>query len=72
MEGTLPRHMARSGIRKLDAVVAKLLGPKGCPWDREQTHKSLIPYLKEEAAELIDAMKGLPPERYAHCCTGTH
>ncbi|OGW66178.1 MAG: hypothetical protein A3H49_09610 [Nitrospirae bacterium RIFCSPLOWO2_02_FULL_62_14] len=26
----------------------------------------------KEAAELIDAMKGLPPERYAHCCTGTH
>lgn len=46
------------GIRKLDAVVAKLLGPTGCPWDREQTHKSLIPYLREESAELADALKG--------------
>lgn len=46
------------GIRKLDAVVAKLLGPAGCPWDREQTHKSLIPYLREESAELADALKG--------------
>ncbi|MBI4061946.1 MAG: hypothetical protein HY403_10990 [Elusimicrobia bacterium] len=46
------------GIRKLNAVVAKLLGPKGCPWDREQTHKSLIPYLREEAAELIEALEG--------------
>jgi len=46
------------GIRKLDAVVARLLGPKGCPWDREQTHKTLIPFLREEAAELADALKG--------------
>lgn len=46
------------GIRKLDAVVAKLLGPGGCPWDREQTHKSLIPYLREESKELADALKG--------------
>ncbi|MDP3542855.1 MAG: MazG nucleotide pyrophosphohydrolase domain-containing protein [Elusimicrobiota bacterium] len=50
--------MTRSGIRKLDAVVAKLLGPKGCPWDREQTHKSLIPFLREESAELAAALKG--------------
>ena len=45
------------GIKKLDAVVAKLLGPNGCPWDREQTHLSLIPYLQEEAGELADALK---------------
>lgn len=46
------------GIKKLDAVVATLLGPRGCPWDKEQTHKSLIPYLKEESAELAEALKG--------------
>ena len=46
------------GIKKLDAVVSKLLGPGGCPWDREQTHRTLIPYLREEAAELADALKG--------------
>jgi uncharacterized protein YabN with tetrapyrrole methylase and pyrophosphatase domain len=46
------------GIRKLDAVVARLLGPKGCPWDREQTHKTLIPFLREESAELADALAG--------------
>jgi uncharacterized protein YabN with tetrapyrrole methylase and pyrophosphatase domain len=46
------------GIAKLSSVVDKLLGPRGCPWDREQTHKSLIPYLKEESAELADALKG--------------
>ncbi|MBI2385455.1 MAG: hypothetical protein HYV14_05505 [Elusimicrobia bacterium] len=46
------------GIRKLDAVVAKLLGPKGCPWDREQTHKTLIPFLREESVELAVALEG--------------
>ena len=46
------------GIKKLDAVVSRLLGPGGCPWDREQTHKSLIPYLREESKELADALAG--------------
>ena len=46
------------GIRTLAAVVARLLGPKGCPWDREQTHKTLIPFLREESAELADALAG--------------
>ena len=45
------------GIRKLDAVVAKLLGPAGCPWDRRQTHRSLIPFLREESAELAEALR---------------
>ena len=49
--------MAR-GLKKLEAVVAKLLSPSGCPWDREQTHKSLVRYLREEAKELADALKG--------------
>ncbi|MBI3288483.1 MAG: hypothetical protein HYZ74_03075 [Elusimicrobia bacterium] len=38
--------------------MARLLSPKGCPWDREQTHKSLIPYLREESAELEEALAG--------------
>ncbi len=46
------------GIAKLSRVVDTLLGPGGCPWDREQTHKTLIPYLREESAELADALKG--------------
>jgi tetrapyrrole methylase family protein/MazG family protein len=37
---------------KLVKVIAKLRSPKGCPWDRKQTHASLIKYLFEEAAEL--------------------
>jgi tetrapyrrole methylase family protein/MazG family protein len=37
---------------RLVKVVAKLRSPKGCPWDRKQTHASLIRYLYEEAREL--------------------
>jgi tetrapyrrole methylase family protein/MazG family protein len=37
-------------------VVARLLGPGGCPWDREQTHQSLRPELLEEAHEVLEAL----------------
>lgn len=47
----------RSELENLVRLVARLRAPKGCPWDRKQTHKSLIPYLKEEAAELELALK---------------
>lgn len=33
-----------------------------CPWDREQTHKTLMPYLIEEAFELVDALQALDPD----------
>ncbi|WP_416143816.1 nucleoside triphosphate pyrophosphohydrolase [Planococcus koreensis] len=38
------------------AIIATLRGPDGCPWDREQTHESLRPYLLEEAHELLQAI----------------
>ena len=37
---------------RLVQVIAKLRSPKGCPWDRKQTHASLIKYLFEESREL--------------------
>lgn len=37
-------------------VVARLRAPGGCPWDREQTHRSLRPYLLEEAYEVLQAL----------------
>jgi MazG family protein len=40
----------------LVALQAKLLGPKGCPWDREQTHESLRTYLLEETYEVLEAL----------------
>lgn len=44
------------GIYHLLKVVETLRGENGCPWDREQTIKSLRPYLIEEAYELLDAI----------------
>ncbi len=41
------------GLRR---VVAALRGPDGCPWDRAQTHLSLRHYLREEAAEALEAI----------------
>lgn len=35
----------------------RLRAPNGCPWDREQTTQSLLPYLIEEASEFIDAVQ---------------
>ncbi len=44
-------------FNELVNIVAKLRGPDGCPWDREQTRETLKPYLVEEFYELIDALE---------------
>jgi tetrapyrrole methylase family protein/MazG family protein len=46
----------RPGVESLFEVVARLRAPDGCPWDREQTHESLRPYLLEETYELLEAI----------------
>lgn len=43
-------------LNPLVEVMNELLSPQGCPWDREQNHKSLKPYLLEEAYEVIEAI----------------
>ena len=40
----------------LVALMARLRGPDGCPWDRKQTPESLKPFLVEECYEVIDAL----------------
>jgi hypothetical protein len=45
-----------TAIDELIKVMNQLLGPGGCPWDREQTHQSLIKYLIEETYEVIEAI----------------
>lgn len=40
-------------VQRLKGIVEKLRSDTGCPWDREQTHKSLKPECIEEAAEVI-------------------
>jgi len=43
-------------------VMARLRGPGGCPWDREQTRDSLKPFLIEEAYEVLEALDSGPRE----------
>jgi len=38
-------------------LMARLRAPGGCPWDREQTHKSLLKYLREESREVCAAVR---------------
>src|SRR5919109_1189953 len=42
---------------RLCEIVAKLRAPDGCPWDREQTHESLLPATIEEAYEVAEAAR---------------
>lgn len=45
-------------LHKLIDVISALLHPKtGCPWDLEQTHKSLLPFLLEESYEFMNAVE---------------
>jgi XTP/dITP diphosphohydrolase len=46
---------------RLLQIMRRLRAPDGCPWDREQTHQSLRPYLLEEAAEAVDAIASGDP-----------
>ncbi|MDJ0742085.1 MAG: nucleoside triphosphate pyrophosphohydrolase [Xenococcaceae cyanobacterium MO_167.B27] len=47
-----------AALQNLIEVVAQLRNPDGgCPWDLEQTAESLIPYIVEEAYEVIDAIQ---------------
>ena len=51
-------QIPHDALQELIAVVAKLRYPDGgCPWDLEQTHQSLVPYVLEEAHEVADAIR---------------
>lgn len=52
-------------FKKLVEIMVKLRGPNGCPWDRDQDHKSLRPYLIEEAYEVIEAIESGDDEMLA-------
>lgn len=49
--------MKRSPIQELLEIMARLRSPTGCPWDREQDHKSLRWHAVEEVYELLDAIE---------------
>ncbi|MGI6467626.1 MAG: nucleoside triphosphate pyrophosphohydrolase [Syntrophomonadaceae bacterium] len=46
-----------SKTEELAMIMNRLLGPDGCPWDKEQTHQSLARYLIEECYEVVEAIK---------------
>ena len=46
-----------AAVHRLLAIMDKLRDPGGCPWDREQTLRTLTPYLLEEAHEVIEAIE---------------
>ena len=49
-------------VQQLVDVVARLRSPTdGCPWDLGQTHQTLIPYVIEEAYEVVDAIRSEQP-----------
>ncbi|MCB4756887.1 MAG: hypothetical protein LHV69_07650 [Elusimicrobia bacterium] len=50
------RTPRKTTFNDLVAVMARLRAPGGCPWDRAQTHRSLLKYLKEETKEVFDAV----------------
>jgi MazG family protein len=49
--------MAGKHFTELIGIMKKLLSEKGCPWDREQTPKTLLKYMYEEADEVAHAVK---------------
>jgi tetrapyrrole methylase family protein/MazG family protein len=52
----LPPVLPASGLPAFQETVAHLRAPDGCPWDQDQTHQSLRPYLLEECHEVLDAL----------------
>jgi ATP diphosphatase len=52
-----PNKPALQQIDRLRGVIDRLIGPDGCPWDREQTPETLCDYVVEEAFELVEAIR---------------
>jgi MazG family protein len=50
-----------AGLNEFVAIVRRLRGPGGCPWDARQTPETLKTYVLEEAYELIEALDGGDP-----------
>jgi MazG family protein len=51
----------KKSFSKLIQLMARLRAPEGCPWDRKQTHKTLRPFLLEEAHEVLEAIDSRKP-----------
>jgi MazG family protein len=56
---------AQAAIERLLSIMERLRGPQGCPWDREQTLRTLRPYVLEETYEVLEAIDAGDPGE--HC-----
>ncbi len=52
----VPPQPLTASWSRLEDVIRTLRSPEGCPWDREQTHESLKPFLLEETYEVLEAI----------------
>ena len=55
-EGPVPSSQGGQRLLDLVKVMGRLRGPGGCPWDAEQTHRTLARHLLEETHELLEAI----------------
>jgi tetrapyrrole methylase family protein / MazG family protein len=58
-------RLAGEWFARLVALQRRLRGPKGCPWDAEQTHASLRRFLVEETYEVLDAIESGDAKHFA-------
>ena len=61
----IPPLGSLSSFAKFQEIIAHLRSEQGCPWDREQTHQSLRPFLIEETYEALEAMDREDPAALA-------
>lgn len=61
----LQPELNRRTFAGLRGILHRLYAPGGCPWDREQTHTSLRPYLLEETYEALEALDSNDPHALA-------
>ena len=52
-----------SRLDEFVATIARLRGPDGCPWDKEQNHRTLGRYLLEESYEVLEAIHEEAPDK---------
>lgn len=52
----------KNDFKDLVETIAVLRGPNGCPWDKKQTHETLIKCLQNESQELVDAINNKDDE----------
>lgn len=57
------KKKTKDNFNDLIKLMSKLRSTHGCPWDRIQTHKSLLPYLIEESYEVLDTIQAKDDQR---------